>query len=314
MRRALLILVGTGLLFYTAGTALTQVQPGERAVVRRFGRLLTEKPGPGLYRGLPWGIEQVERVPISRVRRVTIGADENQAQDTSTVPVGELLTGDHNLVNVQAEIYYRVNEAAVHQFALQADRVDALVARTAESVLTEWVAGRTIDEVLLRGKVLLPAHLQAQVQERLRPYELGVDIEQASITQMFPPEQVKAAFDDLAKAQTEIRTKVNQAEQEVGQKRRDAEAEVYRLKRQAASYALEQKLHAEAEADSFLQRLDQYRKLTREAPDYLNRLWLDEMTRLYVKMQEAGRIDALDSYLSGEGLTITQFPLQPKKK
>jgi len=31
-------------------------------------------------------------------------------------------------------------------------------------------------------------------------------------------------------------------------------------------------------------------------------------------MKEAGRIELLDRYLTSEGLTITQFPLQPKKK
>jgi hypothetical protein len=38
------------------------------------------------------------------------------------------------------------------------------------------------------------------------------------------------------------------------------------------------------------------------------------MTRLFAKMQEAGRIDVLDHFLSGEGLNIMQFPLLPKKK
>ena len=42
--------------------------------------------------------------------------------------------------------------------------------------------------------------------------------------------------------------------------------------------------------------------------------WQDDMTRIYARMKEAGRIDVLDHYLSKEGLTITQFPLLPKKK
>jgi membrane protease subunit HflK len=312
--RYLLYLAGVVLLVATAASALTQVQPGERAVVRRFGRLLSENPGPGLYRGLPWGIEQVERVSVGRVRRVAVGYSEEEDQDKSVTPPGQLLTGDHNLVNVQAEIYYKVSEDAVQKFALQSERVDALVARAAESALAEWIAGRNVDEVLVRGKVLLPGHLQEQVQERLKPYELGVEIEQASVTQLFPPNEVRADFDRLAQAQTEIRTKVNQAEQEADRRRSETDAEVYRMQRQATAYAKEQKLQADAEAASFLQRLEQYRKLARANPSYLNALWQDEMTRLYAKMQETGRIDVLDHYLSGEGLNITQFPLQPKKK
>src|SRR5205807_263791 len=104
-------------------------------------------------------------------------------------------------------------------------------------------------------------------------------------------------FDRLAQAQTEIRTKVNQAEQEADRRRREAEADIYRMKRQAAAYATEQKLQAQAEAESFRKRLAQYRKLSRDNPAYLNALWQDEMTRLYAKMQEAGRIDVLDHFL-----------------
>jgi modulator of FtsH protease HflK len=207
-----------------------------------------------------------------------------------------------------------VRDRDVGRFALQADRVDGLVARTAESVLAEWVAGRTVDEVLLRGKIALPEQLRVQVQERLQPYELGVMVEQASVNQLLPPSEVKAAFDQLAQAQTEIRTKVNQAEQAAAVRRSEAEADAYHLQRQAAAYSQEQRLQAQAEAASFLARLAQYRKLAADNPGQLNRMWLDEMTALYARMQEEGRIEVLDHFLSREGLNITQFPLQPKKK
>jgi membrane protease subunit HflK len=309
------VLLGLGglLAVYTLFTMLTQVRPGERAVVRRFGRVLPDKPGPGLYRGLPWGVEQVDRVPVGRVRQVRIGFDEKQEVPNDVVPAGQLLTGDHNLVNVQAEVDYRVREGDVEKFLLQAERVDALVARAAETVLAEWVAGRTVDDVLLRGKADLPAYLRERTQERLEGYDLGVDVEQASVTRLQPPEQVKEAFDRLAQAEAGISTQVNRAEQEAGRKRSEAEAQGYQRRRAAAAYAHEQTVRAEAEADSFRRRLEQYRLLVKDSPDYLNTMWLDEMTRLYARMQEAGRIDVLDHFLSSEGLNITQFPLQPKK-
>src|SRR5262249_7247929 len=62
----LLFLVGP------AATAVTQVRPGERAVVRRFGRVLDHRPEPGLYVGLPWGMDRVDRVPIGLVRGVKV--------------------------------------------------------------------------------------------------------------------------------------------------------------------------------------------------------------------------------------------------
>ena len=76
MKRALLVIVVVFLL-WTLLSALTRVQPGERAVVRRFGKLMDDKPGPGLFVGLPWGLDQVDRVAVGRIKRVVVGLDNN---------------------------------------------------------------------------------------------------------------------------------------------------------------------------------------------------------------------------------------------
>ena len=124
---------------------------------------------------------------------------------------------------------------------------------------------------------------------------------------------MKAAFDDVAKAETQIGTRVNVAKQKKEQTLSDTSGTVFQKHSQAAAYATEQKLQAQAEASAFLKQFGQYRTIVATNPDYLNALWLDDMTRLYARMKEAGRIDVLDHYLSKEGLTITQFPLMPKK-
>ncbi len=316
MGRLLLFLLLGVLALWTVGTSLTQIQPGERGVVRRFGRVLDHKPSQGLHVGLPWGIDVVDRVPVGRVRRVSVGtgSGEKEEDDPNTVPQGQMLTGDHNLVNVQAEIFYKVNEDEVANFVLQADRVDALVARMAEAALAEWIGGRTVDDVLLRGKIALPAFVQAQVQRRLLPYRLGVEIEQASVTKLYPPDEVKEAFDRLAQAQATIRTQVYRAEQDANRRLQQTQAELVKLKRNASAYSNEELVKSQAEASSFLQRLEQYRKISRDNPDALNALWLDEMTRLFARMRENGRVELLDHYLTSEGLNITQFPLLPRKR
>jgi membrane protease subunit HflK len=311
MKRALLLVVIVfGL--WTAWTALTQVQPGERAVVRRWGRILAEQPGPGLHVGLPWGIDVVQRVAVGKVRSVIVGF-KNEGEEDNPTPTGQLVTGDHNLVNVQAEIHYTVREAEVDRYAVLADQADSLVARVAETVLAEWVAGRKVDDVLLAGKAVLPGVLVAECNRRLTPYRLGVNVEQASVPRVEPPEEVKPDFEEVAKAHTAIRTRLNQAEQTVDSKRRQAEAEVYRLARQTTAYAERQRLEARADADTFLDRLRQYRALAKENPDYLNVLWRDEVTRLFTRLKQSGSIDLLDHHLSGDGLNITQFPLGRKK-
>ena len=91
-------------------SSVAQIQPDERVVVRRFGRVLDEQPGPGLHFFLPWGLDQVDRVKV-QVREVTVGypVKQEESDDLRASPPGQLLTGDHNLVNLQATLYYTVN-------------------------------------------------------------------------------------------------------------------------------------------------------------------------------------------------------------
>src|SRR5215471_11419711 len=81
-------------------TGIAQVRPEERAVVRRFGQVVA-RPGPGLWIGFPWGIDRVDRVPIHTTQQLTVGYNPDTWSDVAGTPAGQLITGDHNLVNVQ---------------------------------------------------------------------------------------------------------------------------------------------------------------------------------------------------------------------
>ncbi len=313
MFRALLILFALAFAVWTVATAVTRVDSHQRAVIRRFGRILETKPEPGLHIGLPWGIDRVDLAPVGRVRTITVGFESMNEKDEEAVPAGQMLTGDHNLVNVQASINYKIRDDEPERYVLQADNVDGFVARAADSLLAEWIGGRKIDDVLRRGKADLPRFLHEHLQERLRKFDLGIDIEHASIIRLDPPIQVKDAFDELAQAQNSIKTKVNQAREDADNRRSLAKAEAYKIDRSANAYAREERVKALAEADSFQKRLAQYRELSAKNPDYLKTAWLDQMTRTFRQMKDGGQLDLLDHYLTGD-LSITQFPLTPKKK
>jgi membrane protease subunit HflK len=296
------------------GTGLTQVRPGERAVVRRFGRVLDHKPEAGLWIGLPWGMEKVDRVAVDLVRPVEIGLLPSQDDFAQATPPGQLLTGDHNLVNVRAIMHYTVRPDEVADFVVQQARVDGLIERTAEAALAEWVAGRIVDDILLHGKAELPRWLVAQTQERIEDYRLGVQLQGASIAVLAPPAEVTESFNDVTRAQTEIRSRVYQAEQDADRRLREADAERFRTEQLTAAYIGEQKVLAHADAESFEKRLAQYRRLKHENPDFLSSIWWDEMGRLFAQLKENGRIDLLDNHLGKDGLDITMFPPLPKKR
>ncbi|HYV38032.1 MAG TPA: SPFH domain-containing protein [Gemmataceae bacterium] len=313
MRYLLLALLPVGLIL-TAWTAVAQVESGQRGVVLRFGRVV-DTVGPGLYIGWPWGIDRVQRVKIDHVRVVRIGFTESDADEFGiAVPAGQLLTGDHNLVNVRVDVNFTVNENEVEQFVLYENQVDDLVARAAETALAEWVAGRGVDDVLLHGKQVLPMWLKAETQRRIAPYGLGVRIDLVSVADVSAPRQVKDAFDAVNRAENEMLTEKNAARQFADRRQREGENYKNDLEKRAPVYAAGVKKIAQAEADAYVKRLAMLKTIRAENPNYLATVWWDEMTRVYAAMRAAGRLDLLDNRLGQGGLDIIQSPLPPAKK
>jgi membrane protease subunit HflK len=301
--RAILLLCGLGYL----ATGLTQVRTGERAVVRRFGRVVA-KPGPGLWIGFPAGIDRVDTVPVDLVRRVRVGFEPETADLEPAAPPGQLLSGDYNLVNIQAIVDYAVRDDNVEDFVVNADRVEGAIARAAEATIAQWIAARRVDDVLIRGKSDLPEFLVTRTEEKLEPYRLGVHILGVSIPHLLPPDEVKSAFDDVTRAQTAVRTREHEARQEAARRMREAQAEAERIRQLTGAYVREQHVSASAEAASFEHRLDQYQRLQKQNPDILASIWWEEIGRLLTRLRENGRLDLLDNHLAGDGLDITIAP------
>ncbi len=311
MRLLFVLLVVLAIAGY-ALTGVVEVRPGERAVVRRFGQVLDYKPGPGLWVGLPWGMDRVDRVAVDFVQSVTVGYQDDEARGEA-MPSGQLLTGDQNLVDVQAILYYRVRADQLEDYVVQREQVPELLTRAAEAALAQWVAGHTIDDVLLNGKNALRPELVSGTQKRIESYGLGVEVLDAQVSLIAAPGEVKPAFDNVAQAQTRIATLLNQAEQEAETRLRAAGSEAYRIRQAAAAYAGSQKLLADRDAGRFLERLKQYRLGAKENPQYLRQIWEDERGKLFAKLKENGQIGWLDQYLGADGLELMTAPLGAKK-
>jgi membrane protease subunit HflK len=300
-------------------TGVYQVGPDERAVVRRFGAVVA-RPGPGLWVGLPWGIDRVDREPVRTVRQLAVGFTPDATADLPVTPPGQLLTGDQNLVNVRLVVEYAVDDrdGELEAFVAHRDQVGAVLGREAEALAAEWVGGRPVDEVLLAGRAALPRWLMDRLPDRLAPHRLGVVVQRVSVEHLAPPDRVgevsvRDMFEAVNQAQTAIRTLENQATQEATQRTREAEAARFRLGQQAEAYRSEKLALARADAASFLTRLDQYRRLRATNPDVLAAIWWEEMGRTLAGMKGRGRVDVLDHHLGPNGLDVTQF-LSPKKK
>lgn len=314
MRRFLLVVVGLLLLAWGL-TGVVEVRPGEFAVIRRFGAFLEFKPRPGLHIGLPWGIDQVDRVPVDRIQTLAVGFDPDmnteEAQEAavrrgeSANPPGQLLTGDHNLVDVRVVVSFRVPEAELEDYVLARERVEPILGRLTETCLAEWVAGRRVDDVLLDGKVRLPGELMQSLTQHLTGYSLGIEIVDARVVYLAPPEQVKRAFDDVSRAQANIRTQETRARQEQFARREAAQADARRIEKSAEGYAYAQKELAVRNAQRFAQRVAVLVEAAQSNPRYLEQLWREERARVLKRLQETGQLGLVD------GMLPTEMPKGP---
>ena len=309
--RRILYLGLLALLAYSL-TGLAQVGPDERAVVRRFGEVVA-RPGPGLWIGFPYGIDRIDRVPVRVVRQLPVGYNAEESNDAPGLPTGQLLTGDQNLVNLKLVVEYAIDDrdGALESYVVNRDQVDAVLYRETEALAAEWVGSRTVDRVL-GGRAALTQWIAARLSDRLKTQNLGIVLQRVSVEYLAAPEEVRDAFESVNQAQTNIRTRRNQAEQEAERYLNDANTLKYRLQNEAAAYRNETETQARTEATAFEARRLQAARLRANNPDFLIAIWREEIGLLLAELKTRSRIELLDDFLGPNGLELNQFV--PTKK
>jgi membrane protease subunit HflK len=249
------------------------------------------------------------------VRQVKAGFAVESVLDATGSPPGQFLTGDQNLVNVQLVLDYAIGETDrdLDDFVLQQDQVEVSIAREAEAVAAEWAAGRGVDDVLLTGAAAMPAWIMERIESRIGPLRLGVKVQRVSAV-LSPPEEVRAAFEQVSQAQTGIRTREHQARQEANQRLRQAESLRYKFEQEAEVFRDGQLRQARADSADFLAQLSAYRELRTNNSDALSVIWWNEMQKTLLGIKSrGGRVEPLDSHLGPSGLDVSQF-VSPKRR
>jgi membrane protease subunit HflK len=172
------------------------VRPGEQAVVRRFGQVLSDKITPGLRYRFPWPIDRVDVISTTAVRR----AETDRAL---------MLTGDENLINVRLGIHYQVNDPVAYLFRVT--EADGLVGSVAEAAVRQVIADEAVDKILTIDKAEIQQQAALIAQGTLDTYDTGLRIVDVQLLESSPPEAVADAFRDVASAREDKQTLVNEA-------------------------------------------------------------------------------------------------------
>ncbi len=251
----LVVLVGIATSFYT-------VQPEERAVVKRFGKVVAITD-PGLHFKLPFWIDQAWNVPTERVLkeefgfRTAVPAQRTQYyKGTEQEQESLMLTGDLNVIDVEWVVQYRISDA--EKFLHQVREQQEAIRDASEAVMRRIVGNRLGSDVLTVGRVEVANQARDEIQEILDLYDMGIHVYTVEMQDVTPPDPVKPAFDEVNEARQERERLINEAEKYRNQMVPKAEGEAKQLIAEAQGFAAERVNIASGEADRFSAVLAEY--------------------------------------------------------
>jgi HflK protein len=269
------------------------VQPHEVGVVERFGRKLLPYREPGLHYKLPWPVEKLTRVQARQARALEFGyrsvpefADAEPAAYEWNVQHRSgrfqrrpeeslLLTGDQNMVEVNATVHYRLVRPDEFLFGLADGEATLRVA--AESAMNSVLTTTTLDNAFTVGRTQLEQEVRKQIQARLDRYKAGVEILQVRLLDVHPSTEVVDAFRDVSGAFEEKNRLINEAEgyrnEQVALARGNAQARLL----EAQAYSLKRRNESDGDAGRFVQFEAAYR--TAPGPTE-TRLYLEAMEQV----------------------------------
>ncbi|SFJ04673.1 FtsH protease activity modulator HflK [Jannaschia pohangensis] len=262
------------------------VRPEEQSVELFLGEF-SSTGGPGLNFA-PWPIVTAEVVQVTTERTVDIGVGRTGNRSE----MGLMLTGDENVVDIDFQVVWNINDPAGFLFNLADPQ--ATIRAVSESAMREIVAQSDLAPILNRDRGIIADRLLELVQSTLDSYDAGVTILRVNFDRADPPEDVIDAFREVQAAEQQRDRLQSEADAYANRVLAGARGEAAQLLEQAEGYRARVINEAEGEASRFSAVLTEYLA----APEVTRkRLYLETME------QVLGDVDKIivDGGLGGEG-------------
>jgi membrane protease subunit HflK len=278
--KGIIKLVGLLIVVLYLATGIYIVQPDEQGVIRRFGKF-ARIDSPGLHYHLPYPFESAVTPSVTQVKRIEIGfrTVRNGYVDVSEEAL--MLTGDENIVSAESIVQYRIKNAADYLFNII--EPEQTVKNAAEAALRQVVGSRKIDDALTEGKYEIQEETKLLIQELLDSYQSGIVVIAVQLQDVNPPEEVSAAFKDVASAKEDKSKFINEAEGYYNDVIPDARGQAVEITKKAEGYKIERIRKAEGDVAKFNQILKEYQK-GKEVTKY--RLYIETMESILPGMKK----------------------------
>ncbi|MET0273238.1 MAG: FtsH protease activity modulator HflK, partial [Phenylobacterium sp.] len=249
------------------------VQPNEEAVVTTLGAY-SRSETPGLKYHLPAPIERVEKVPVTSLNRIDVGG----TPDADVPQESLMLTGDRNIIDLDFSVTWRVSSASQFVFTLRDP--EASVKAVAESAMREVVGRTPLDSILTTGRGQVQQQARDLMQRTLDAWGAGVRVDEVQIRSADPPQEVRAAFRDVASATQDASSAINEANTYRNRVINEAKGDAARIVQSAQGYREQAVREAVGDAARFNSIYGEYRRAPGVTRD---RLYIETMQRVLAR-------------------------------
>ncbi|WP_242108307.1 FtsH protease activity modulator HflK [Luteimonas aquatica] len=251
--------IGLAAVLWLAFSGFVLVAEQERGVVLRFG-LFSRVLQPGPHFKLPWPIERVTKVQATKI----------QSFGESVL----VLTSDENIVRVDINVQYRINDPQKFLFGTRNSR--EVLEQAALSTVREQIGRSSLDTVL-GAREQLAVSAKTQLQKSLDAYRTGLYVTELNLPNARPPEEVKPAFDDVNSAQQDKDRSISEAQAYAAKLVPEARGQAAGVRTVAEGYKTAAIARATGDAERFSLLVEQYRG----APEVTRkRLWLEAVQQV----------------------------------
>ncbi|MCE8007932.1 FtsH protease activity modulator HflK [Aestuariivita sp.] len=268
------------------------VRPEEQSVELFLGEFYSVG-NPGLNFA-PWPVISAEVIPVTREQTEDIGVGGRGSD------AGLMLTGDENIVDIDFQVVWNINDPAQFLFNLRDPR--PTIRAVSESAMREIIAQSDLAPILNRDRGSIASRLEELIQSTLDSYDSGVNIIRVNFDKADPPTSVIDAFREVQAAEQERDRLQNVADAYANRVLAEARGEAAQLLEEAEGYRAQVVNEAEGEASRFSAVLEEYLK----APEVTRK-------RLYLETMEAvlGRVDMIILDQPNNGNTQGIVPYLP---
>lgn len=188
---------------------------------------------------------------------------------------GVMLTSDENVVRVEMNVQYRVTNPEKYLYSVTSP--DDSLRQATDSALRGVIGKYTMDRILTEGRTVIRSDTQRELEETIRPYDMGITLLDVNFQAARPPEEVKAAFDDAIAARENEQQYIREAEAYTNEVQPRANGQAQRILEEARAYKAQTILEAQGEVARFAKLLPEYKaapEITRE------RLYIETMEKV----------------------------------